>query len=394
MNFFKKLFGKKTTPAPSPLPRPDATRPPAPAPVKTPEPFSPAPAPAPAPPPQDPLPPVTASSVSPSQSEDSNRPPSASFSSSEPPSELPAEPVKIETTLLTIDGPVWLPGDSPAIELFPAKPDDAAAIAFIGGSAELPQDGFRAVGGRAPFALDPGVLSRAIPMFLADQVELGTEALTRTLISWAVKPRAAFILGGKQWDDATAAHHARQSPADDPSDYLVLTHLVCTSSPWRIELRLVRTIDAACLTTLSAPLDPHAPGSALRKLASDLLACLSLHAEIPAQASGFATPPDSAEYVSRLHQLLMLRCAALPGATLELNNEESIIEGVETYARDNADNLPSRLLFTHSLSTLAKLRPALRPAVATRFEALESELPLTEPARAVLARIRQETLSG
>jgi hypothetical protein len=315
---------------------------------------------------------------------------SATFADARP---TPTEPVKIETTLLTIDGPVWLPGDSPAIELFPAKSDDASAIAFIGGSAELPPGGFRPGGGRTPFVLDPGALARALPLYLADQVELGTDALTRTLVSWMVKPRSGFILGGKQWDDATAAHHARQTPADDPSDYVVLSHLVCTSDPWRIELRVVRTIDSACLATLTADCDPGDPGASLPGLSAGLLAALAQHAELPALASGFETTTHSTEFLALLDQLLALRTAALPGAA-PIRNEGAILDGMDRFARQHSASLPARLLFTHTLSALARVHPELCPALAARAEALQRELPLAEPAQSVLARIRREMLAN
>jgi hypothetical protein len=376
MNFFRKLFGKKPA---APEARP-ASVPASPAPKKS--------------PPEN-LPPVTASSIAPSASETLGNAASGSFSPSDSPSVPPGLPAKIETTLLTIDGPVWLPGDSPAIELFPAKPDNALAIAFIGGSAELPAEGLKANGGATgpAFALDPGALARALPLYLADQVELGTEALTRTLVSWMVKPRAGFILGGKQWEDSVGAHHARRSPADDPSDYLVLCHLVCTTSPWRIELRLVRTIDSACLAELSADCDPSDPADALPGLTTDLLAALANHADLPAHPSGFSTPKNSSEFLARLDQMLVLRTAALPGAP-SLRNVDAIIEGIDAFARAHADNLPARLLFTHALASLAKLIPAQRAALASRAEAMQRDLALAEPAQSVLARIRLDSLTG
>lgn len=388
MNFFRKLFGKKpATPATPKTPATSPASPPAPS-AENARPD--------APPPES-LPTVSASSVGPSPSETAGSSSSGTFMPSDSSAMPMGQPVKIETTLLTIDGPVWLPGDSPAIELFPAKPDDAPAIAFIGGSAELPPEGFKvgagADAGAPPFAIDPGALARALPLFFADQVELGTDALTRALVSWMVKPRSGFILGGKQWDDSVGAHHARRTPADDPSDYLVLCHVVCTSAPWRIELRLVRTIDAACLAELSVDCDPHDPAAALPGLSADLLAALATHADLPAHASGFSTPAKSSEFIARLDQLLVLRTAALPGAP-GLRNEDAFIEGLDAFARAHADNLPARLLFTHALASLAKLRPAQRPALASRAEAMQRDLPLAEPAQSVLARIRQEAMAG
>ena len=72
-------------------------------------------------------------------------------------------------------------------------------IAFIGGSAELDPDLAR----DPAHAAGPALLSRALPLYLAEQVELCTSAMAQTLVSWIVKPRPGFIVGGKNWDDAT-----------------------------------------------------------------------------------------------------------------------------------------------------------------------------------------------
>ncbi|MBC8009524.1 MAG: hypothetical protein H7067_05465, partial [Burkholderiales bacterium] len=292
MNFLRKLFGSKpTTPpvgvTPATPPAAPASAPAAASPAARSAPSSPAPS--------APAPRVTWDAVTPNL-----------VSSTPPPA-----PVKLETTLLTIDGPVWLPGDSPAIELCPVKPDDAPAIAFLGGSAELlpPDDS-----GRAPLADAASRLSRALPLYLADQIEFRTEALTRTHVSWLVKPAPGFILGGKNWDDATAARHVRSASADDPADYVVVTHLVCTAEPWIIELRLVRTIDGCCLGTATARCPSADPAQALPGLTRDLLALLATHAELPAAATPDALlPTPSSAYLLRLEQLLAAQCAGRAG---------------------------------------------------------------------------------
>jgi hypothetical protein len=386
MNFLRKLFGKKSS-----IPKPNSDQ--APADTSAPvAPEQPAASPAQSAPPEA-TPLVTASSVDPSLGETHGSHSSGSVLSNGNSLSQPTLPVKVQTTLLTIDGPVWLPGDSPAIELFSAKPDDATAIAFIGGSVALPSDGLNVGEQGSPCVLSPAVLARALPLFLSDQVELGTEALTRCLVSWMVKPKSGFILGGKQWEDAVGAHHARQNPADDPSDYVVLSHLDCTSAQWRMDLRVVRTIDATCVATLSRDCDPSNPNEALAGLSADLLSTLAVHADLPAHPSGFTTPPDASEYIARLDQMLILRVSLLPDAPL-LRDESSMVEQLAAYARSEADNLPVRLLFTHALATVSKLRPAHRVAWATQADALQQEFPLQEPARSVLARIHHESFAA
>ena len=372
MNFLRKLFGAKPAPVP-----PQASAAPAPAPQPRPAP----PPPAPSAPPEPPLSVTSDSSVS-------FVPPAPSPS---PAPQPPLRPEQLETTLLTLDGPVWLPPDSPAVELLPAKPDDVAVIAFLGGSAEV---------GPGQSAEGPGRLARTLPLYLAEQVEFGTEALTRTHVSWLLKPRPGFILGAKNWDDATASHHIRQAVADDPADYLVLSHLRCPDDRWTLELRLIRTIDAVCLATASADCPAGGPGRALATLARELLALLAAHADTPAAPSASdlssASLPDSAlsPYLLLLDQVLAIRSAALPGAAGTVRNEREIVESQLRLCLAQPDSVPIRLGLAHTLRGLKQVRPAVPPEFRDRVEALQKEHPLPEPARALASRVFAEAFSA
>lgn len=367
MNFFRKLFGTKS---PSSIPSPSQR--PAPLPPAAPEPEAePTAAITPAPPLE--LPPASAT---------------FRFQATPP-------PVEIQTTLLALPSPLWLPFDSPAAELFHAKSDDAPLIAFLGGSADL---------GPSEAASRPGIaeaasrLARTLPLALAEQIEFGTEALTRPLLSWMVKPAPGFILGGKNWGDAIAARHARSSVPDDPADYLVISHLVCHSDPWSIELRLIRTIDAVCLATASASCSATDPAPAISSLTRDLIPILS-NEIAGGQASSFTTSPTdlcpkpSLDYLLALDQLLVVLTAGFGPAAGCLQNEAEIIEGQLRLCLQNSSDVPSRLLFAHTLRALRKIRPDALPAFHRRVDQLQHECPLPEPAHSVIARIFAEAFA-
>jgi hypothetical protein len=373
MNFFRKLFGQKpaTPPASTPPPAAPADASTSPATQSPVQPATPTPPPAPVTPPTPPEASPLAAFVNPPA----------------PPRPAPAAPPQI--TLLTVEGPVWLPGDSPAAELFPVKPDDAPIIAFLGGSAELdpaqakqnPQIG--AVAAK---------LARAVPLYLADAVEFGSTALTRNLVAWVVKPRPGFILGGAPWDDATASRHARSAAADAPADFLVVCHLRCREQPWSMELRVVRTIDAACLATLSAPFSPNDPIAALPGLTRDLLAQLATHAHASATPETAATlPAASAPYLLQLEQLLTIRTAGIDPDNSPLPAPRDLLEAQLRFCRENPASVPARLIFAHGLRGMQRLRPELVDEYRAAAEALQSEHPLTEPAQAVLSRVFAET---
>lgn len=69
----------------------------------------------------------------------------------------------------------------------------------------------------------PGRMSRALPLFLAEQVEFNSHARIQTLIPWIVSDSPGFVLSGVAWKDEDAANYARQGAAK--SDYVVITHL-------------------------------------------------------------------------------------------------------------------------------------------------------------------------
>ena len=305
----------------------------------------------------------------------------------------PPSPAKLEVTLLAVEGPVWLPPDSPAAELFAAKADDAPLVAFLGASAEVePPSGQP---GQPRLADGPGRLSRALPLYLAEQTELSTPALARTLVPWLVKPRPGFILGGVPWDDATASRHARAVVPDDAADYLVVTHLRCVAEPWTIELRLVRTIDAACLATASVACPPSDPGQALPLLTSTLHELLSTHADIACavQAPGSSLSAPGSDYLLRLEQLLAVRTAGIEPTRSPLNGEREILDGQLRLCLEHPENLPVRLVFAHTLKSMKRVRPDILPEFQGRAELLQKEKPLPEPAQSVVSRLLAETFA-
>ncbi len=302
-------------------------------------------------------------------------------------------PDKLEVTLLSLAGPIWLPPGTPAAELFPAKPVDAPVIAFIGGSAEVPPSGNA---NRMQMADGPGRLSRALPLYLAEQVEFGSEATTRTLVPWILKPSTGFVLSGSAWSDAEAAANARRTGDQKPADYIVITHLRCTAEPWTLQLRLVRTIDAKCLAEAAATSTPTDPAQALPSLTRDLFAALTTHADIrafPLHTSNF-TPLTSSTYLLRLEQLLAVRTAGLNPTRPTLSGEREILDGHLQLCLDQPQSVSIRLLFAHTLRGMKKVRPDILPEIRDRADRLQNEKPLPEPAQSVVARILSETFAA
>ncbi|MEQ1752021.1 MAG: hypothetical protein ABL974_21550, partial [Prosthecobacter sp.] len=114
---------------------------------------------------------------------------------------------QLQITLLTIEGPVWLKPDSPAVELFPIRLVDGPSICFLGGSVEYATNSKKIEQHLADAA---GRMSRALPLFLAEQTHWSTDARVSTLIPWVVGPPGGFVVSGGAWEAEKVAFFARQ----------------------------------------------------------------------------------------------------------------------------------------------------------------------------------------
>jgi tetratricopeptide (TPR) repeat protein len=302
---------------------------------------------------------------------------------------------KISVALLVGEGPVWLPEESPAAELFPVHAGEPLRIAFLGSTAETPAS----VLGEKPahqMADAPGRLSRATPLFLAEQIRFRTHAAVRTLLPWVQGSAPAFVLSGVPWENDAAAQHARSG--ETPCDYVVITHLKAVAESWSLDLRLVRTIDATCLATASVTFPHEQLQAGLAPLADKLLQHLVHHAEITQ-----TTPPpfyrvpagaDFPQYLLRLEQLLAVRCAGIPGTPAAfLSGEREMLDGNLHLCLNHPDNVTTRLVFLQTLHRMKKVRPEVVAEFRDRVLLLQKEKPLPEPAQAVAQRLVSEVLA-
>jgi tetratricopeptide (TPR) repeat protein len=302
----------------------------------------------------------------------------------------PVEAVPLQMTILTIQGPVWLRPDSPAAELFPAKLHDGPCVALLGSSAEVATNSQRI---HHQLADTRGRLSRALPLFLAEQLEFSTAARTQTLIPWIVSGSHGFVLSGVRWRDGDAANYARQGEA--ANDYVVVVHLKTQLEPWTAELRFVRTIDGKCLVELCANFSPIRPETAVPDLARRLLASIASDVQTHSPAPLYTYPIDRQfpYYLLRLEQLLATRCAAMDGMSAGfLSGEREIIDGNIQLCLESPNSVPARVLLAQTLLTMKRVRPDILPEFHDKVVRLQKEKPLLGPAQSVLQRIFNEAV--
>jgi hypothetical protein len=240
---------------------------------------------------------------------------------------------------------------------------------------------------------EAGRLSRSLPLFLAEQASLATTAEAETLVPWVMLKPGAFALGGRPWTDEEAVQYAGAE-----QEYVVVTHLRAMWDPWQVQLRLVRTRDAACVGTLGAALDSQSPEEGIRRLTDRLLALLAEQAGVEAR-----TPPPLysvpvgggfTSYLVRLEQLLAIRCFNMEGADpAALSGTREMIAGNLQLCLDNPRNATTRLLLVQTVRGLRRAHPGAVREFADRLTLLQREHPLPPEAHGVVQRLLDEALA-
>ncbi|MFT3828907.1 MAG: hypothetical protein QM691_04285 [Opitutaceae bacterium] len=300
-------------------------------------------------------------------------------------------------TLLIDEGPIWLPPQSPATELFTVPVGEVPSIVFLGSSADSaaaePQEGETAL--RASDAA--ARFSRAVPLFLAEQVRFGLQARTRPVVPWIAGEAPAFLVGRQPWTATETAQHARGVKPE--ASYAVVTHIQAQAEPWRIEARLVRVADATELGTVSVELSINDPEQPLRTLAAEVSALVER-----AAGAAAATPP--AEYVVPtgqhfglyllcLEQLHSVRCHSVPGVPPgTLLGERDLLDASLHLCILQPENIGARLIFAELLRMLRPGRPQVVLEYRSRVDLLQKEKPLAGAAQAVLQRMFDMLYAG
>ncbi len=293
--------------------------------------------------------------------------------------------------MVGIEGPIWLKPSSPPTAIFPVKSTKTPSVCILGATVGLATNSKRS---EVQMADAPGRMSRALPLFLAEQVDFKSLAHVQTLFPWIEGEHQAFVISSQPWSPEEVSTYARQGSIK--SDYVVITHLLTQQDPWKIELRLVRTIDAKLLASLDVSFSWEHPEYAIPDLARQLLSLLAQHAEVD-----IVTPPAAYQvpeaslfphYLLRLEQLLAVRCATMDGASSSLNGERDIVDCNLLLCLDCPSNVPVRILLAQTLLTLKTVRPLIPSEYKDKIMRLQKEKSLAEPAHSILQRMFDEAL--
>lgn len=299
----------------------------------------------------------------------------------------------LKSGMLVGEGPVWLKPSSPAAELFKAKSADAPIIVFLGSSAEMPNPPQHV---QHQIANPLGRLSRALPLFLAEQVTFATVAGVRTLVLWIEEKGGGFVLSGVAWSDEDAISFGKREPIN--GDYVVATHLKAQTEPWTVTVRLLRTADGKCLGNLEASVDISKSEDTIPTLARQLLTVLACNSDVKSESPSSIYQLPAAHhlnsYLLRLEQLLAVRCSSMGEVQPHfLSGEREIIDGNILLCVACPDNVVVRILLAQTLLAMKDVRPDIVKEFADNVALLQKEHPLKEPAYAIVQRMLDEGLA-
>jgi tetratricopeptide (TPR) repeat protein len=288
-------------------------------------------------------------------------------------------------------GPVWLP-PTDVSQLIPPKPSDSPVICFLGSTAEIARPPERE---HFQMSDDPGRVSRALPLFLAETIWFNTIADVQTLVPITTGNQTALVLSGVAWKDEDAVRYS--NIGEHKSDFVVITHLNCTADPWSVELRLVRSADHECVAAASVPFQAKEPQKGAMELAKGLKRLLARHSRIealtPPSWYSVSAEPSFSAYLLRLEQLLAVRCAGMGGdQPMILNNEREIVDGNLQLCLAVPDSVCARIVLAQTLKAMKRVRPDVVGEFKDKILLLQRKKPLEGPAQEFIQQIISEAV--
>jgi tetratricopeptide (TPR) repeat protein len=247
--------------------------------------------------------------------------------------------------IMHLDQPVWSNGVLGFDAVLPRKATSAPRIHIVCASGVGPPSS----------AGQLGCATRALPMFLAEEIYLRCSAKSSFLLPWMTQ--GGFILSAQPW--------SRELLPSDPSppDLLVFTHIDAVQSPWHARVTLVQPHRPQTPSiTFTHKIVPGNLAQGSVALLEDILAratlLLSVHREDEDPA--LATPDGSQlpAYFTALEQALAVGLAVSQetGESFQVD-ERTTFDNLFDVAANGAALLRPRMLLLNALENQSRRRP-------------------------------------
>lgn len=277
----------------------------------------------------------------------------------------------LEVVVMKLDQPVWARGVLGFDSVLPAKTKASPLIHFVCGSGEgLEDTGPKVI---SQPTNDLGRIARAVPMFLAEELYLRTNARTAFLLPWM--KQGGFILSAKPWTrDFLPPEHT-------PPDLVVYLHVDARATPWLLNLRIESGQRSVKPVTFDHRFDLKTAGhdalTMLYDLIPPLTTLLALRREEANSALG--TPPAELlpAYLAAIEQALAIGLAArqADGESF-LHQERSIFDHLFDVALQAGQLLRPRMLLVNALENQTRRRPDIAREYLEKLALLQQRHPL------------------
>jgi len=258
----------------------------------------------------------------------------------------------LEIVVMQLDQPVWARGVLGFDTLLPVKAPSAPRVHFICGSGEAHEENGGKIVSQPTNEL--GRIARALPMFLAEEVYLRTNARSAFLLPWM--QQGGFILSAKPWTRGFL-------PADPaPPDVYVFLHVDARAAAWLLKITIEPVQSAAAPVTFEQSFGLASAGHDVLTLLYDVIARLTALLALRREESSGAlgTPPTELlpGYLTGIEQALAIGLAARHvGNESFLHQERSIFDHLFDVALHGGDLLRPRMLLVNALENETRRRP-------------------------------------
>jgi tetratricopeptide (TPR) repeat protein len=296
---------------------------------------------------------------------------------------------KIKVQFLSLDQPLCAHGRLGFEALLPDKHATAVRITFICGTATpAGQEATHAYTQRTD-AL--GQVTRAIPIYLAEEIFLRYTAKTRVLIP-VVEGDGGFVLLGVPWRIEDLQQSVRESEA------VVLMHVDARTSPWQLKFSLLSWPAGSALSEWTIAFKPEESTGAIQAVYERAVSELSARSELKAGKTPspllLASPADVQKYIWCLETALVIGTAnASTGIEPAIWGERPLIDSVLDLAVSLPASIRCRMLLLNAVEKEARRRPDIVKEYLEKLSLLQQRHPLPAGPAGDLVEAAMKTIS-
>ena len=257
----------------------------------------------------------------------------------------------LEMVVVKLDQPIWARGVLGFEAVLPRKAATAPRVHFVCGSGEAEDHAEGKVISQPTNEL--GRLSRALPMFLTEEVYLRTSARTSFLLPWM--KQGGFILSARPWTTAFLP------PDHIPPDLIVFLHVDARATPWLLKVTIENMQRQASPVVFERAFGPTTAGEDVTALLDDVISRLTILLALRREemSPALVTPSQNLlpGYLAAIEQGLAIGLATRhQGGENFLYQERAIFDHLFDVALHGPQSLRARMLLVNSLENQARRR--------------------------------------